>query len=151
MATPASIAAGIASLEGDVAAHLATELGLAVGSEIFTGPVRKVSDDQSVGGAVPDEAIFVLATGGFADIPVVDGGALGREARPTVQIWIRSVPRDYDGGRALAASTFVAIDKNPPAGYFESRAADSAPAYIRRDDEDHHEWSINVTLKRWEP
>lgn len=151
MADRAVIGAAIDALEGDVAAHLATELARVVGETIFTGPVRKKSDDQALAAAVPDEAIFVLGTGGLADFPLIDGGAFGREARPTVQIWVRSEPRDYDGGRTLAAETFVAIDKNPPAGYFEARAADSAPAYVRRDDEDHHEWSINVTLKRWEP
>lgn len=151
MATPAAIAAGIDAIESDVASHLATELGLVVGTDIFVGPVRKVSDDPSVPGAVPDEAIFVLGSGGFADVPIIDGGSYGREARPTVQIWVRSAPRDYDGGRTLSSSTYAAIDKNPPAGYFEARASDSAPAYVRRDDEDHHEWSINVTLKKWEP
>ena len=151
MATPASIASGIASIETDVATHLAAEMGLTVGVNIFTGGLRGVSDNPSVPGAVPDSAIFVLATGGFTDIPVIDGGNLGREAQPTVQIWVRSEPRDYDGGRVLAANTFVAIDKNPPAGYFEARAANSEPAYVRQDDEDHHEWSVNVTLKRLEP
>ena len=151
MANPADIAAAMSSLEGDVASHLATQLGLVVGENVFTGPVRKVSDNQAIAGAVPDQAIFVLGTGGFPDIPIIDGGDFGREARPTVQIWIRSLPRDYDGGKTLSSNTYVAIDKNPPSGYFEARAASSQPTYVRRDDEDHHEWSINITLKRWEP
>jgi hypothetical protein len=151
MATPATIAANLVALEGDVAAHLAAELGLVVGIDIFTGPVRGPSDDSTVPGAVPERAVFVLATGGFADVPIVDGGAGGREARPTVQLWIRGLPRDYDGARSLAASVYAAIDKRPPAGYFEARASESGPGYVRLDNGERHEFSVNVTLRRWEP
>jgi hypothetical protein len=151
MASAATIAANLGSVENDVAAHLAASLGLVVGTDVFTGQVRGVSDNQSLPGAVKDRAVFVLLTGGLADVPIIDGGNAGREARPTVQIWVRGNPRDYDGGRTLSSQVYAAIDKRPPSGYFEARATSSAPIYVRQDDQEHHEWSINVTLKRWEP
>ena len=137
------------SVELDVANKIDAEVtGLTIGTNLFTGPVRRKSNTPNVPGSVPSEAVFCIATGGFPSIPFIDGGQKGREDRPTVQITVRSDRKDYDGGLALAEAVFAAIDMNPPAGYFDSRAVTSGPGYIFEDDQEHHMWSINVTLKR---
>jgi hypothetical protein len=138
------------TVEADIAAEITTNLGVGftLGGNVRTGPVRKPTDDQTITGAVPHKCIFCLGTGGIDDVPFIDGGAKGAEQRLTVQVWVRSNPKDYDGGKALADSVFLAIDKNPPTGYHEARALASAPIYVRQDDTDHHEWSINVLARR---
>lgn len=137
------------SAEADLALHIATTLGgpYVYGSNVREGPVRKPSDD-AVPGAVPHACVFCISTGGLDDIPFADGGAKTAEKRFTVQIWVRSEPLAYDDGATLAQAVFDAVDKTPPAGYFEARALASQPAYVRMDDTDHHEWSINVLLRR---
>lgn len=128
------------------------------GQNVFTGPERKPSDNQSLLGAIPDTAcVFVLGTGGFADIPYKPGQGGADDSlpepqdwpgirQPTVQILIRSSRFDYDGGKILSDAVQAAIDKSPPSGYLESRAA-VPPSYIREDDENHHIWTLNVQLQ----
>lgn len=134
--------------EEALARHIATELSLTLRRQVFTGPVRPVAENQTTPGAVRAGAVFCLGTGGLQDIPFVDGGQGGAERRPTVQVFVRSTPDDYDAGRKLADDVFSAVDKSPPAGYFDCRASGSAPFYVGKDDEGHHEWSINVLLKQ---
>jgi len=136
------------SIETDVAQHLATELGLTYGDNVFAGPLRRASENQALANAVPHQAIFCLGSGGIDSIPYVDGGGGAKEARFTVQVIVRSKPNDYTTGANLASDSFDALDMNPPTGYFECRALASAPLYIQRDDLDHHVWTINVLLKQ---
>lgn len=135
------------TVESDVADFLRTALALSA-EECRSGPVRKPTERQDLPGSVPSQCIFCLGTGGYASIPFIDGGQKTKEERLTVQVWVRSNPRDYDGGKSLADSAFAALDMSPPDGYFECRGMDSAATYIREDEQNHHEWSINVTLKR---
>lgn len=111
------------------------------------GPPKKPTENQAITGAVPSRCVFVQGTGGFQPTAFVDGGLGTKDARPTAQIWIRSNPRDYDGGRALALAVFGAVDLNPPSGYYESRALMSEPGYVREDEQNHHEWTVNVMLR----
>jgi hypothetical protein len=140
------------SVESDVAGHLASALAGppwgVTADDVRPGPVRPVSKNTSVPGAIPSRCIFVVPTGGFVSIPFVDGGAKGEEERPTVQIVVRSPPRDYDTGRELAQGAYEAINLKPPAGYFEARAFSGGPSYLREDEQNHHEWIINVGLRR---
>lgn len=140
------------TIEADVAAHLRTLLSgpphsLST-SNCRAGPPRKVTENQSVPGAVPARCVFVVSTGGFTSIPFIDGGAKSSDERPTVQITVRSNPRDYSGGKQLADDIHSAIDFSPPVGFYESRVMNSEPIYVREDEQNHHEWSINVALRR---
>ena len=137
--------------EQDVAVHLDSLVGsLTLGTNLFTGPVRSPSPRQGVPGSVPSEAVFCIGTGGFDDVPFIDGGAKGRQARPTVQLTIRSDRKDYDGGLTLAHGVFTAIDKEPPTGYAEVRANGSQPGYVGEDDQEHHIWTVNIVLDKCE-
>lgn len=145
----------VETVESDVVAHLAAEVAsLTANQNVRRGPQMPASQNQSVPGAVPEECVFVLLTGGPKSVvfngsepsdsdPTIFKG----EDYPTVQVWIRSFPKDYDGGRNLALSVLRAIDRKPPSGYFEAEVFGSAPDFIREDDENRYEWSINATLK----
>lgn len=140
------------TVEADVATHLlgalaAPPLSMTVDG-VRPGPVQPASTNQALPGAVPARCVFVVPTGGFTSVAFIDGGAKGKEERPTVQIVVRSAPRDYDGGREVAQAAYEAIDLTPPAGYFEARAFSGGPTYLREDEQNHHEWVINVALRR---
>jgi len=140
------------STEADVAAHVRTVLAgvpyLLTADSCRAGPPRKPTENQLLPGAVPARCVFALATGGMPATAFIDGGAGGRDERLTVQLWVRSNPRDYEGGRDLAEAVFGAVEMNPPPGFYESRAVSSEAAYVREDEQNHHEWSINITLRR---
>lgn len=140
------------TIETDVAAFIRSSLSAPPHSLTTTncraGSPRKATENQGIPGAVPARCVFVLSTGGFSSIPFVDGGARTKDERPTVQIYVRSNPRDYSGGKALADAVHAAIDMRPPDGFYEARATTSEPTYVREDEQNHHEWSINVALRR---
>lgn len=140
------------TVEVDVAAKLFDALAAPPYSltthAVRPGPVRPASVNQAVTGAIPSRCVFVVPTGGFGSVAFVDGGAKGKEERPTVQVFVRSPPRDYDAGRDLAQAAYEAIDLNPPAGYFEARAFGGPPSYLGEDDQNQHQWTINVALRR---
>lgn len=140
------------TIEADVAAHIRSALAGPphdlTANNCRAGAPRKVSESQTVTGAVPARCVFVLSTGGQSSIPFIDGGAKTKDERPSVQVTIRSNPKDYSGGKSLADAVFSALDMNPPPGFYEARATDSEPAYLREDEQNHHMWSINVALRR---
>jgi hypothetical protein len=135
------------SVETDIAQHLASEMGLTYGFNIFAGPMRKPAGNLALPNAVQHQAVFCLQTSGMDSIPYCDGGLGTKEARYTVQVIVRSPVNDYTTGSKLADDVFAALDMNPPAGYFECRALASQPAYLMRDDLDHYLWSINCLVK----
>jgi hypothetical protein len=136
------------TVEADVAARLgATVGGLTYGANVREGPQRKPTDNTALPGAVPHACVFCVGTGGIDDVPFVDGGASTSEKRPTVQVLVRSDPNDFDGGRARADACFAALNLKSFGAYHEVRALGSAPAYVHRDEQDHHVWSINVALR----
>lgn len=138
--------------ESTVAAHIRTVLSGAPhslsASNCRPGPPKKPTENQSVPGSIPSRCVFVLSTGGIQPTAFIDGGNGGKDERLTFQIWIRSNPRDYEGGAILANAVYSAIDMNPPTGFYEARARTSEPMYLRQDEQNHHEWSINVVLNR---
>lgn len=141
------------TVELDQATHLATTapasftLAPAVGNNVFTGKVREADEDQTVLGAVPHEAVFILEIVGFPDEPFIDGGLKGTIEKPRVRVTVRSDPRDYDGGRALADIAHAAFDKTPATGYFESRAP-LRPRFDEEDDQESNLFIFEVNLKR---
>jgi hypothetical protein len=139
----------VASTEQDVAQALGSAgIGLTFGTSVRTGPVRKTAETSSLSGAVPDQCVFVIGTGGVSMEAWADGGVRTGLRQPSVQIWVRSSRKDYDGGKTLADNVFNAIHLKPPTGYVEAKALASEAQYVTKDETDHHQWSINVLLQK---
>lgn len=148
------------SVEEDVVAHLIAEVAELNSINCRRGPVEKATGSHrsaSVTNAVPQECVFVLDTAGLPAIAFSGSveaiepefvGYLEGETYPSVQIWVRSGTMDYDGGKATGVAILKAIDMRPPTGYFEATASTSTPTWVRKDETDHNEWSINVDLKQ---
>jgi hypothetical protein len=124
----------------DVANALAAAIGtLTKGTNLFTGKVR------APGANIPDEAVFVLATGGP---PTQDYG--GQTAAEThfsgVQIRTRSNPNEFEAGQALARLVHRTLHHTPPTGYLEATSASTEPLAIAEDESAHHHWSSNFQL-----
>ena len=137
------------TVSDDVAQKIAADvLDLTYGQNIRPGPITKPSQNQTVTGAIPEECVFVLDNGGPIDLPYIDGGNRTGENYSNVSVFIRSKVNDYDGGKALADTTRSAIDKNPPAGYFEARAQTSQAIYVQKNETQHHEFTFDVILKK---
>lgn len=146
------------SVAQDVVAHLIAEVAELNSTNCRRGPVEKASDaHRTVTGGVPHQCVFVNETPGISAIafsgsieaeePEFDGYLQG-ESYPSVQIYIRSNKFEYDQSLALGEAIIKAIDMRPPSGYFEAKVSTSSPVWVRRDETDHHEWSINVDLKQ---
>ncbi len=141
------------TLLSDIADHLLNDGTLMgpdfslVANEVRPGPKMPVSRDTAIATGIPDRCVFITPTGGMKDIAYKDGGQRGREERPSVQILVQSPAFDFDSGLALADAVYEAINLRPPDAYFDAQAL-GRPAYLRVDDQGHHEFVINVLLKR---
>lgn len=158
------------SFESEVAQHLAnTVIGppgpagpgellgpvdLVYGVNVRTG-AEKPADAESAtfAGAIPDECVFVLESGGrsfeawkggdqddWTNWPGADN--------PGIEIVIRSKPFDYDGGKLLADVVAAALDMNPPPGYFYSRATRGRPEFDVEDDQNRFKWSVSFEMRK---
>ena len=129
----------IANPDLDLATAIATRVGtLTLGTNIFAGPVRPS----------PDEAVFVLASGGAGPIPYREtdtGGGPDQLRRHAVQVFVRSANEDYAGGAALSRVVRNALDCREPTGYVDVRARQD-PIYLEQDDEGRHRWSLNFSV-----
>ncbi len=131
--------------EDDVVTQIqALVSGLTRGTNLFRGPVRGYSDN------IPHQAVFVIETGGLLTRPI-KAGVLDRviqERHVSVQIRVRSNPTGSStalvDGRTIAKDVFDALHFNPPDGYCEWRFVSSAPMYLGEDENQHHEWSMNL-------
>jgi hypothetical protein len=125
----------------DIANHIASGgLGRVLGTNLFTGPERAVSDQ------VPADCIFVLASGGFPPAPYLDNSGQD-DVLSTVQITIRSAPNDYSGGRSTARSVRNRVHKGSIAGYVDVRVREAEPNYIGQDEAASHLHTVNVELR----
>lgn len=124
----------------DIATAIAARVGtLTLGTNVFAGPVRPS----------PDEAVFVLASGGGQSVPYrgTDTGSGPDQLRnPSVQVFVRSANEDYASGAALSRTVRNALDCREPTGYVDVRAQQSAPIYLEKDDEGRHRWSLNFSV-----
>lgn len=128
----------------DVVDHIDTALGtLTKGTNLFAGPVRG-HDVPDAG--VPDEAVFVLATGGPAPLAFIAGGSGTEQRFSSLLIRVRSDPNDFQGGQTLARSVRDAIHHSIPTGYIEAAVRETDPSYLGVTNKGHHEWSIGVDL-----
>lgn len=96
----------------------------------------------------PHQVVFVNDSGGYAPIPEQGSDLHWRPG--TVQVRIRSNPMTIEGafeaGRRLAESVKDALLGELPAEYDKMDLETALPAYIGPDEEDRHEWTLNLTL-----
>jgi hypothetical protein len=123
----------------DLATHLATALSRTLGTNIFHGPVREAD-----GGAIPSEAIFVMPNGGPS--PDAHNGEVNVIRRSDVLVRVRSAPRGYASGVALAISTMSAIHYASIAGYISVRTLDSQPIMIGQTEHGESEFSLTARM-----
>lgn len=125
--------------DSDLVTALDTALSLASGTNLFRGPVREVSAD------CPPTAVFCLTTGGPPPSPYIGIGEDFR--RSTVQVRIRSDLADtFETGQELARSVLTALQRAVVSGYVWCYVRESEPNYLGQDDNENHEWSVNVEL-----
>ena len=124
--------------EVDLVDHLATALTLVAGTSIFDSPVR------ASGNGVAEKAIFVAPSGGPA--PQALAGQSLAFRRSFLQVRVRGDQQDYAGGLAFARSARDATQYAAIAGYTDVRIQETEPIYIGQDDQDRHEWTINVEM-----
>jgi hypothetical protein len=124
------------ALDADVA------LSLTLGTNLFIGKMRAAD----IGG-VPDACVSVMTIGGPPPQDYCQGGTHSPQYyQPTLQVMVRSAPRDWAGGDAVARAVFESVNDSPPSAYHGARAQTGAPLYVGEDDEGQHLWSIPFTL-----
>ena len=123
--------------EDDVAAYLNTEEIGVLGNNLFTGPVRPVTQ------YVPANSLFVLGGGGSGAQRYLSGGAKVENRHPSVQVSIRHL--DYDDGKAKALEVHNALQAAKITGYWDCKVDQSAPFYLGFQN-DAYRWSVNCTL-----
>lgn len=126
----------------DVATKLAAAgLSLVKGTNLFNGPMRANAAE-----GISGQAVFCHVVGGLPAIDYCDNSASPQLHFPTVQIMVRSNPRAWDAGLALANNVYEAVHDQPPAGYVSARCAQSAPLYAGELTNGEFLWSINLDM-----
>ncbi|GEL75208.1 hypothetical protein [Myxococcus virescens] len=127
--------------ESDVATFLAgAGLSLVVGTNLFKGPVRPASD------VIPQACVFVRVDAGAEPEPYLGGRTTGSVYEADVEVLIRGEPDRYDAPRQVARAVLVALQKASLPGYFSCVVAQSQPDYLDQDDNQCHEFAVDVTL-----
>lgn len=93
-------------------------------------------------GRIPQECVFVLATGGFPPQGYADTTSINLRMSG-VQVFVRSNPRDFEGGQSLARKVRDALHHATIAGYIDVQAVQAEPIYIEEDEDGLHTWSVN--------
>lgn len=119
-----------------------TELKLS--KNLFRGPVRPPTK-----GKIPEEAVFVLDTGGLEPQYCIGDKTGVAILRCFVQVSVRSCVGEYVSGRDLADKVLTAMHSypaNPTKGLLNIQPRESCPNYLGRDDTEHHLWSMNLEI-----
>lgn len=128
----------------DVATYLGTQLGtLTLGTNLFCGPVRGHDTPDS---GIPDQAVFVLASGGPAPGAFLGNSASGEQRFTSLSIRVRSAPNGFQSGQTLARSVRDTLHHAAVSGYLDVAVRESDPAYLGVTEKAQHEWSIGVNL-----
>ena len=117
---------------------------LRLAKNLFRGPARPPAE-----GKIPAEAVFVQATGGFEPTACIDGGKGIYLLFCNLQIRVRSCANDYTGGLELAEEVHRLLQRMPcdfDCGVTGSTPRESCPVYLKRDDQERHEWIMNFEL-----
>lgn len=134
----------IAELLLDVAVTPA--LGLTYGTNLFTGPVRAMTDDTEAPDTnMPTSGVFVLLASGEAPNNAHDSV----EKTANVHVWIRGMPRAFDAGQALARQIWRTINRQLVDNYIGVECNESEPRYSGEDGHCHL-WMIAVRMIYWE-
>lgn len=127
----------------DVAAAIQNAGLGTLGTDLVTGPMR----DSREGAGVPDELTAVLFTTGLQRKPYLGGPSAGDIEVIEVQILHRSEREtgdSYTTSETKAKAIADAVHKGEPSGYVGWLASD--PTYTGLDEQDRHNWSINVQV-----
>lgn len=133
----------------DIVNHLNTNVAaLTKGTNLFYGPVR--GQDTPDASYIPDEAVFVLSSGGPEPNAFLGSINTCEEIFSSLTIRVRSAPDDFDGGQTLARSVRDALHHQTITGYVNVTVREADPAYLGVIDKKLHEWSIGVTCHHYE-
>lgn len=127
--------------DADVAAVVAAILGSgwAVGTNVFTGPVRPVA------AGVPYSAIFCLATGGPPPEPFL--GVDKDRYLFSVQVAVRGGRDSFGATRARARALRNGLHRRDVTGYYAVRVRDAEPIFLGLDASGSPDFRLNVQLE----
>jgi hypothetical protein len=130
----------MASLEEVVADLLDAGVGpLTLGTNLFTGPMREVSE------GVPHRCVFVFPVGGPPAIRFMGPTPSTRIRQPDVQIRVRSEPDKFSAGLQLARLCRDAADRKlNESGFMSILVNDSEPAWFRQQE--NGSWLFTLTV-----
>jgi hypothetical protein len=130
------------AIEEDIRSYLIS-VGTATPG-LFCGPARPA------GNGVPDNATFILVSGGGAPTGFMDGH--DTDFRPIrLQVLTRVTSDSYKAGRDAAEVLWGKLQRaalSAASGYIRCTCAQAAPMYLGRDDQDHHRWSVNILVEQ---
>jgi hypothetical protein len=127
--------------DSDLVTYLDAQVGaLTIGTNLFAGKPRAIKP------TVADKAVFVLSSGGPEPQAFCSGTSV-EERDSSVSVRVRSDGADFSGGQTLARLVRDTVHHSTIAGYKDVSAQQAEPIYIGEDDDGHHEWSVNVTMK----
>lgn len=122
----------------DVATDLAMAgISLTLGTNIFTGPLREVSD------SIPKNAVFVKGLPG--GLPERTMGQINELRSPLVSVQTRWTT--FNGGDTKVRAIQEALHAVAINGYLDVVAQQSEPFYLGQDNEGLHLWSMIYSLK----
>jgi len=120
--------------EEDLVSHLATQLSLTAGTDIFYRPVLPPDD------YVAEKAVFVFPFGGPP--PQAMLGETEAVRRSMIIVRVRGDQDDFDGALLFARQVRDEIRYADIANYIDWRLESTEPFYLGQDDERHPEFSI---------
>lgn len=133
------------TVDADIAGILeGAGLGLSTSGSpknLFTGPMPGAE-----GSLVADESVAVLETGGPLAHPYIGGGRKTYR-QVTCQVMVRSDPQDWAGGLALARGVYDALQLSTLSPYVQITIREGAPFYGGRDEQERHQWAMNVVAE----
>lgn len=134
MATPDDAVADVIDADATLSAYVK-------GTNLFRGKPRDALN------GVPIKSIWCLSQPGRQPMDYCQSNTHSPEDYfPAVQIIVRGVPGDFQAAQADAKLVLTAVHDVPPSGYIYCRATHSEPIYIGENDDESHEFSINVDL-----
>jgi hypothetical protein len=130
----------MANPERDLAAKIASALGLVVGTGVFYGRVQPPED------GIPARAVFVIPIGGPKPDNYVNGGAARVRRYSDLQVRVRADLDDVDGGHVFTRQVRDAVHHAVIAGYLEVECLASEATPLGPDQRGYPEWSVTVRM-----
>ena len=122
----------------DVAVELAAAgIGLTLGTNLFTGPLRDVS------AGVPKNAVFIKGLSG--GLPQRTMGEVNEIREPLVSVTVRN--SSFNNGDTKVRQIQEALQAVTISGYLDVAARQSEPLYLEPDDQNLHRWIVIFSLK----